>query len=126
MIHLSKKRITLSIIANQIGGQTRARYIASACLIFMQHLQDEQTKSEIYHLSDFLNVSWAEFAFEIFARSSRSVSTISITTAQYPVVAKRPHNSRIDCSSNKNVFGIEQLHRREGSKVISRELEVTL
>ena len=127
MLHLSKKkRNALSIIADQIGGPTPARYIASACRIFLQHLQDEPTKSETYHLSDFSNVSRTEFASDIFARASCSVTTLSITIAENPTNAKRPHNSSMDRSLTKNIFGIEQLHWREGLKVMPRELEVTL
>ena len=101
-----------------------ARNIASACLIFMQHLQDKPTKSETYHLSDFLNVSWAEFESDIFVQASRSITTISIIIAEHPTVAKRPHNSRMDCSLTKNILGIEQLGWREELKVIPRELKV--
>ena len=126
MLHLSKKRNTLNIIADQIGEPTPARYIASACLIFVQHLQYEQTKSETYHLSDFSNVCRTEFASDIFARASCSGTTLSITIAENPTIAKCPHNTNMGCSLTKNIFWIEQLHWREGLKVIPRELEVTL
>jgi dTDP-4-dehydrorhamnose reductase len=125
MLCLSKKSNTLSIVADQIGGPTPARDIASACLMIVQHLQDDPSKSGTYHFSGIPNVSWAEFASEIFVRASRSVTIIPITTAKYPTVAKRPLNSRMDCSLTKSTFGIEQLDWREGLKIILRELEVT-
>lgn len=109
MLYLVKIRNTLSIIADQIGGPTPARYIASACLIFVQYLQEYHSKSETYHLTGVSNVSWTDFASDIFARASRSVTTISSTTAEHSTVAKRPRNSRMDCSLPKNIIGIEQL-----------------
>ena len=90
-----------------------------------QQLQDDPSKSGTYHYNGVPNVSWAEFSSEIFAQASRSVTIIPITTAEYPTVAKRPLNSRMDCSLTKSAFGIEQLDWHEGLKVILRELEVT-
>ena len=40
-----------------------------------------------------------------------------------PAIAERSHNSRMDCSLTKNISGIEQLHWREGLKVIPKELD---
>ena len=46
--------------------------------------------------------SWAEFATEIFALSARfggpSAKIRPIATADYPTPAKRPANSRLDCT----------------------------
>ena len=37
-----------------------------------------------------------------------STATVNvIATDQYPTAAKRPHNSRLDCSKIKETFGIE-------------------
>ena len=126
MLRLSETRDTLSVVADQIGGPTPARDIASACLMIAQQLQDDPSKSGTYHYSGVPNVSWAEFASEIFMQASRSVTIIPITTAEYPTPAKRPLNSRMDCRLTNSTFGIEQLDWPEGLKVILRELEVTL
>jgi dTDP-4-dehydrorhamnose reductase len=53
--------------------------------------------------------SWADFAEAIFEASARaggpSAKVNRITTADYPTPAKRPANSRLDCSR------LEQIHR---------------
>ena len=126
MLHLSEARDTLSVVADQIGGPTPARDIAGACLMIAQHLQDDPSKSGTYHYSGAPNISWAEFASEIFAQASRSVTIIPITTAQYPTPAKRPLNSRMDCRLTYSTFGIEQPDWRLGLKEILKELEVTV
>ena len=93
MLRPSETRDTLSVVADQIGGPTPARHIASACLMIAQCLKDDPSKSETYHYSAASSVSWVDFASEIFAQASRSVTVIPITTAKYPTPAKLPLNS---------------------------------
>ncbi|MET0529133.1 MAG: sugar nucleotide-binding protein, partial [Microvirga sp.] len=54
--------------------------------------------------------SWAEFAAEIFASSVRlggpAAKVRPIATADYPTPAKRPANSRLDCTKLTDVYGI--------------------
>ncbi|MDB2460363.1 dTDP-4-dehydrorhamnose reductase [Planktomarina temperata] len=125
MQRLSKIRDTLSVVADQIGGPTPARDIASACLVIAQHLQDDPSKSGTYHYSGAPSVSWADFASEIFAQTSLSVTVIPITTAEYPTPAKRPLNSRMDCRTTVSTFGVKQPDWRIGLNEILKELEVT-
>ena len=126
MLRLSKTRDRLCVVTDQIGGPTPARDIANACLTIVQHLQDDPSKSGTYHYSGKPNISWAEFASEIFVQASRSVTIIPITTAEYPTPAKRPLNSRMDCRLTYSTFGIEQPDWRLGLKEILKELEVTV
>ena len=124
MLSLSEARDILRVVADQIGGPTPARDIANVCLMIAQHLQEDPSKSGIYHYSGSPNVSWADFASEIFAQASRSTTVIPITTAEYSTPAKRPLNSRMDCKMTMNTFGIKQPDWREGLNVILKELEV--
>ena len=71
------------------------------------------------------NVSWAEFASEIFAQASRSVNVVPIQTTEYPTPAKRPLNSRMDCRTTVSTFGVKQPDWRIGLNKILKELEVT-
>jgi dTDP-4-dehydrorhamnose reductase len=125
MLHLSKARDTLSVVSDQIGGPTPARDIARACLMIAQHLQDDPTKSGTYHYSGTPSVSWADFASEIFAQAARSVNVIPIQTTEYPTPAKRPLNSRMDCRTTVNTFGVKQPDWRIGLSEILKALEVT-
>ena len=126
MLHLSKTRDTLSVVADQIGGPTPARDIAGACLMIAQQLQENPSKSGIYHYSGAPSVSWASFASEIFRQAARRVTVTPIQTAAYPTPAKRPLNSRMDCSMTNSTFGIKQPDWRIGLKAMLKELEVTV
>ncbi len=126
MLRLSETQDTLNVVADQIGGPTPARDIAGACFMIALRLKEDHSKSGIYHYSGAPNVSWAGFAAEIFAQTSRLVTVIPITTAEYPTPAKRPLNSRLDCSLINSKFGIKQPDWRMGLQSILKDLEVTV
>lgn len=108
MLRLSETRATLTVVADQIGGPTSAKAIAQACVKIGRALVDGQKAGGIYHFSGAPDVSWAGFAREIFAQAGRAVEVTDIPTSAYPTPAKRPANSRLDCSSLAADFGIDR------------------
>ncbi|MDG2404758.1 MAG: dTDP-4-dehydrorhamnose reductase [Paracoccaceae bacterium] len=125
MLRLSETRDALNIVEDQIGGPTPARDIAVSCLIIARRLREDPSKSGTYHFSGAPDVSWADFASEIFAQAARSVTITPIPTAEYPTPAKRPLNSRMDCSMTNSTFGVEQPDWRIGLKEILNDLGIT-
>ena len=124
MLRLSETRDALNVVADQIGGPTPARDIAKACLQIANQLIQDTTKSGTYHFSGAPDVSWAEFASKIFVQADRTVTVTPISTAEYPTPAKRPSNSRMDCHSTEQVFGIKRPNWQDGLKEILKDLEV--
>jgi dTDP-4-dehydrorhamnose reductase len=108
MLQLSETRNTLQIVADQVGGPTPADAIANACLTIIEALKEAPQKSGIYHFSGAPEVSWADFARTIFIAAGRSVKVNEVTTAEYPTPARRPLNSRMDCTATERVFGISR------------------
>lgn len=106
MLRLSETRNALSVVADQTGGPTPAAAIADACLAVAKAMTTGQAASGIYHLSGAPDVTWADFARAIFATAGRDVAVTDITTADYPTPARRPANSRLDCTSLSDTFGI--------------------
>ena len=125
MLHLSATRDSLNVVADQIGGPTPARHIALACLQIANQLIQDTTKSGTYHFSGAPDVSWAEFAAEIFAQAGRTVTITPISTAEYPTPAERPLNSRMECRSTEQVFGIKRPNWKDGLKEIIQDFEGT-
>ena len=123
MLRLSEKHDVLNIVGDQIGGPTPARDIAVACLQIAEQLVQEPSKSGIYHFSGTPDVSWADFAREIFEQAGKSVTVTPIPTTDYPTPAQRPLNSRMDCTATKRVFGIERPDWVNGVKTILDDLE---
>lgn len=124
MLRLSETRDRLTIVADQIGGPTAAADIAAACLTIVQRLKDQPELSGIYNFSGAPDVSWADFAREIFAQSGRDVTVEDIPAASYPTPAARPANSRLDCASLTRAFGIERPDWHASLRAVLTELEV--
>lgn len=106
MLRLAETRDRLTIVADQIGGPTPARAIAEACLAMVTGLQADPSKAGTYHFSGAPDVSWADFARDIFAQAGCQVDVVDIPSSDYPTPAPRPANSRMNCDSLTKSFGI--------------------
>lgn len=106
MLRLGAERDALTIVADQIGGPTCARDIAVALVQMAAQLCDDNGKSGIYHFAGGPDVSWADFARAIFAQAGIKCAVKDIPSSDYPTPAKRPENSRMDCTKITDVFGI--------------------
>ncbi len=123
MLRLSETRDALTIVADQVGGPTPARAIAEACVIIVRRLIDDASMSGTYHFSGAPDVSWADFAREIFTQAGRAVAVTDIPSADYPTPAKRPANSRLNCAATADVFGIDRPDWRSELSAVLTELK---
>lgn len=114
MLRLGDERDSLSIVGDQIGGPTPAHDIAVACQRIAQTLLIEPNKAGTYHFSGGPDVSWADFAREIFTQSKLSCQVTDIPTSDYPTPAARPLNSRLDCTAVQKSFGIQRPDWKQG------------
>jgi dTDP-4-dehydrorhamnose reductase len=122
MLRLGAERERLTIVADQVGAPTPARAIAAACLSMADQLTADPAKSGTYHFAGTPDTSWAGFAREIFAQAGLSCDVIDIPTSDYPTPARRPLNSRLDCSATTAAFGIERPDWRAGLRDILQTL----
>lgn len=125
MLRLGAARDHLTVVADQIGGPTPARAIAAACLSIADQLAADPAKSGTYHFAGSPDTSWADFARAIMAEAGLSCAITDIPTSAYPTPAKRPPNSRMDCSATEAVFGIPRPDWRVGLGDILKDLEVS-
>jgi len=105
MLRLGAERDSLRIVADQVGGPTPAAAIADACLSVAHDLA-EGGEAGTFHFSGAPDVSWADFAREIFARAGLPCAVEDISSSDYPTPAQRPLNSRLDCATFESRFGI--------------------
>jgi dTDP-4-dehydrorhamnose reductase len=114
MLRLSETRDALNVVEDQIGGPTPAADIAAACLTIADRLRADPGKGGTYHFSGAPDASWADFARDIFAQAGRQVAVTGIPTTAYPTPARRPANSRMDCTATATAFGILRPDWRTG------------
>ena len=124
MLRLAESRDALTVVGDQIGGPTSAREIALACIAAASGLggSDGREKSGIYHFSGAPDVSWADFAREIFSQAGLAVVVTDIPTADYPTPAARPLNSRMNCASLEQAFGVGRPDWRQDVAEILEQL----
>ncbi|WP_353346843.1 dTDP-4-dehydrorhamnose reductase [Litorivita sp. NS0012-18] len=121
MLRLGAERDRLTVVGDQIGGPTPAAGIARACAAMAEQLIQNPKLSGIRHYSGAPDVSWADFAREIFAQSGMACEVADIPTSDYPTPAARPLNSRMDCASLAD-FGLARPDWRAGLTDVLKDL----
>lgn len=118
MLKLGEGRSALSVVSDQIGSPTYASDLADAVLSVAnsQNRQNNGHSTEIYHYSNEGQVSWYEFAEEIFKVSNIGCSVRSINTEQYPTPANRPKNTLMSKEKIKKAFNIETIPWKKSLK----------
>jgi dTDP-4-dehydrorhamnose reductase len=112
MLRLGETRVEVGVVADQRGNPTYALDIADALFMIAQRLRADPSPAlrGVFHLTGQGEATWAEFAETIFAEAvthgRASVAVKPITTAEYPTLAGRPANSRLDNSKLVETFGV--------------------
>ncbi len=113
MLRLGENRNEINVVADQFGCPTSANDIAAAVVTIARKLAEDSSARlrGVFHLSGTGETNWANFAKQIFALSAenggKSIFVNDISTEQYPTPARRPANSRLDCSKLEEVYGIK-------------------
>ena len=125
MLRLANSNEVINIVNDQIGGPTPADKIAEA-LLKMAYAMQQGQKGGIYHYSGSPYTNWSEFASEIFHQSGKKISGLRIPTSDYTTLAKRPLNSRLDCTKITQDFEIETPDWKAGLVRILNNLEINM
>ncbi len=121
MLRLGAERDSLNVVADQIGGPTPAAAIADALFVAATALCD-RADGGTHHFAGSPDTSWADFARVIMAGAGLSCTINDIPSSAYPTPAARPKNSRLDCSSLTQGFGIARPDWHQGLFDILKEL----
>jgi len=109
MLRLGKERDELSVVSDQMGSPTYAADLADAILEIIEHkkFRDVGQTPQIYHYSSEGEISWHEFAKEIFKIDKIECEVNPVTSQQYPTPAKRPRNTIMKKDKIVKVFNIK-------------------
>lgn len=128
MLRLAGDRDELGVVADQVGNPTSALDIADGVLGVVGNLLRDADPAlrGVFHMTARGETSWAGFAEAILAASRDHggpwASVRRITTADYPTPARRPANSRLDCSKLEQRHGIRLPAWQESAPAIVASL----
>lgn len=98
MLRLAKERDELRVVADQHGAPTWSRTIAdtTALVLSQAHAGGREwwhQNSGVYHLSSQGQTTWFDFTRAILEEAGIDCRVLPITSAEYPVPARRPQYS---------------------------------
>jgi dTDP-4-dehydrorhamnose reductase len=109
MLRLARERPELRVVDDQVGAPTSSLAIARATAQLLR-----PGAHGLYHLSAAGRTSWCGFARAILGRAGIATPVVAIRTEDYPAPARRPRNSRLDCSRLRTDFGVALASWEEG------------
>jgi dTDP-4-dehydrorhamnose reductase len=118
ILRLAGEGRALRIVDDQVGAPTPAALISDVTgqILAASRRGAQIDECRLYHLAAANPVSWCGFAREILRLAAATPgfeglpapdSVTGIGTADYPLPAPRPTNSRLDCSKLEHDFDLE-------------------
>jgi len=123
MLRVGGERETINVVSDQVGGPTSATDIAAALISVARQFHTGTGQTGTFHFSGAPDVSWADFAREVFRQSTLPCAVRDIPTSAYPTPAQRPKNSKLDCTGLHQAFGIARPDWRKGLALVLKEME---
>ncbi len=114
ILRLGQERDSVSIFNDQIGAPTGAELVADITAYALRDALQNSQVGGLYHLAAEGETSWYDYARFIldFARQSgieikvKPGAVLAIPSADFPVTAKRPLNSRLNTKKLQQTFGL--------------------
>lgn len=134
ILRLAREREELRVVADQFGAPTWARFIAEATSQVVARALEERRRgdfsSDLFHLAAAGETSWHGFAETLLreaarlpqAAAIRTTSILPIGTADYPLPAPRPRNSRMSTERIQVRYGLALPPWETGVRLCLEEL----
>lgn len=138
ILKLAREKETLRVVADQHGAPTWSRDLADLTAHVIRRCEDGQSRGPMlealarwagtYHAAGSGETTWHGFAQEAIRLQQKHepqkkfAEVIAISTAEYPTPARRPANSRLNCSKLQENFGWRMMDWRESLEKVLIEL----
>lgn len=134
MLKLGRDRDTLRIVSDQFGAPTPASLVAdvTAHIVAGHWLFGDRAAfpSGLYHLAAGGYTNWHAYAVEVLRQATALGAVLKadpgkvqpIGTADYPLPARRPANSRLATGKLRETFGLHLPHWRDGLSLVMRQM----
>jgi dTDP-4-dehydrorhamnose reductase len=117
MLKLAANREKISVVADQFGAPTSAALIADVTAqILGQYVRCDRSRFPLglYNMVASSETQWHAFAQAIIGQAIATgkrlkltpEAVLPVTSAEYPVAAKRPFNSRLNTNKLRKTFGL--------------------
>jgi dTDP-4-dehydrorhamnose reductase len=128
ILRAAAQRDSLTVVSDQWGAPTRAALIADVTAHVLARLRPE--RAGIYHLAAAGVTNWHEYATLAVTHALACGMPLKsgpgqikpIASAEYPVAAARPANSRLDTKKLRGVFGLVLPPWQDGVRAVVAEL----
>ena len=133
MLRLGAEREELRVIDDQIGAPTGAELLADASAQALRQAMAQPALAGLYHCAAAGQTSWHGYAQFVLQEAHRlgmplkvaPERVLPIQSAQYPVAAPRPLNSRLDCRRFGDLFSIHLPFWQFGVRRVLQEIVET-
>lgn len=133
ILRLAAERDSLRVVADQHGAPTSAALIAEVTARVLETMLPAPAGDPrwgLYHLAAAGVTTWHGYARHVIERAralgmplkATPDSLVAITTADYPAVAARPANSRLDTNRLRTVFPVQLPDWRHGVEQVLEQL----
>lgn len=115
ILQLAAERETLRVVDDQIGAPTSAGYLADLTASVLVEARGDfagllRERGGLFHACNADFVSWCGFARTVVAGARRAGLSLkvreieAISSAEFPAAARRPLNSRLNCSKLRQEY----------------------
>lgn len=134
ILRMAREREVLRIVADQHGAPTWSADLAKLAAHVVTQVDRSRDSAKaaelsgVYHAGGAGETTWFGFAsaaVESLQRrdpGAKLARVEPISTAEYPTPARRPTNSRLNCSKLEQVFGWRMMHWRESLERVMDEI----
>ena len=124
ILGLLREREVLTIVNDQFGVPTGAEFIADVTAHAIWSCRLDGPRCGIYHVAAAGETTWWEYACYVSESAQKLAPEIPwicreirpISTADFPAIAKRPLNSRLNTQKMQNAFGLSTPNWKHGVK----------
>ena len=114
MIRAMNSHESVKVVNDQKGTPTNCVTLASVILnVIQKRLDGQSVPNGIYHVTDLGEITWFDFAKEIFAQgvdsgyvTNKACAVNPCATSEYPTPAKRPAYSVLDKTKVQKTLGV--------------------
>lgn len=131
MLKLMMAREQLNVVSDQVSCPSSTVAISNAILSIIANISADKKEWGTYHYCHQEAISWYQFALAIFetagrCRTLKTKTVAPILASDYPLEAKRPQYSALDCAKIKRHFNIEQISYYPQLKQVIEQYESKL